>query len=149
MSTAICYPNFFCRVPVLDKEGKSTRDVVLIHISLFPGAKIKGIVKSSNGFDLSKAFDRVDRYKVLELLEKEDLGKKRQCCLNGTTLQVKRGKQKRRNFRNTRGFPQGNASPRSLSTLYLDEALRDFDSLRIFREPRQLQLYGHDYAPRT
>ena len=28
----------------------------------------------------------------------------------------------------------------------MDEALREFDSLRIIREPRQLPLYGHNYA---
>ena len=58
--------------------------------------------------------------------------------LNGAALQVKRGKQKRRNFTTTLGISQGNALSLRFFILYLDEALREFDSIRIYRDPRQL-----------
>ena len=70
--------------PVLDKEisssqyaymtGKSTN--VLAPKYLISRAKMKGMGKWFVGSDPSKAFDTVDSYKVLEILKKEELGKK-------------------------------------------------------------------------
>ena len=108
------------------------------------------MVKLCVGVDLSKEFDTIDRYKILQVLKKEVWAGERRSnslfLLRGTTPQVKLGKQKRKNLRNTRGVPPGNALSPRLCTLYLDEALRVFDFLRITKEPRQLSLNGHDYA---
>ena len=80
--------------PVLDKEislsqyaymtGKSTGDVVLTPKYSISGAEMKGMVKSCVGIDLSKAFDIVDRYKVLKILKKEELGMKTSVSLNAS-----------------------------------------------------------------
>ena len=49
-------------------------------------------------------------------------------------------------FRTAWGVPQGDVLSPRFVTLYLDEALRKINSLRIIGDFRQLPLHCHDYA---
>ena len=51
---------------------KLTGGVVLAYKYSISGAKVKGMVKSCVGTDLSKAFDTANTYKTLEILKKRN-----------------------------------------------------------------------------
>ena len=116
-------------------RGK-TREVVMAQKHFIPGAERKSIAEWCIGNDLSKAFDTVNRLKVLEILIKRNWARKDQLGKNapkyGQNLPIKSEKQKRRTFSTSLGVPQDDATSLSTITLHLDEALREFDSLRIF-----------------
>ena len=151
--------------PILDRETaksqyayraeRSTGDIVLVHKYLISAVKMKGLVKKCIGIDLSKAFDTVDRYKLLEILQKRGVGTENlsliKRLLSNTTLQIKRGKNLGDEFETTRGIPQGDALSPRLFTLYLDEALREINEKlgEVSEQKSFIPLHGHDYARKS
>ena len=85
----------------------------------------------------------------MEILKKIAIGQRNirlcKCLLNGTAIQIKRGKQRRKNFGTTQGGPQSDVFSLILFTLYLNERLRAFDFVTNFKVPRQFPIPGHEY----
>ena len=113
------------------RRGRSTGDIVLIHKYLIAGAKSKGLEKVCMGIDMSKAFDTIDRSRLLNILKARGISEDNvtliKILLSNTSFQVKQGKNIAREFKTNRGVPQGDGLSPILFTLYLDEALKEID----------------------
>ena len=109
---------------------------------------------------MSKAFDTVDRKKLIEILKKRGVPEWDvtliATLLTNTSLSIKRGKQISNVFKTNTGVPQGDGLSPKLFTLYLDEALRELDKFLDEREQNNDSEekesntkpcnFGHDYA---
>ena len=89
--------------------------------------------------DMSKAFDTVDRKKLIDILRKRGIEEENvtiiKRLLSQPTLRAKNGKTIGEPFNTKRGVPQGDRLSPRLFTLYLDEALREID--REFEQKHQ------------
>ena len=115
-----------------------------------------GLEKVCMGIDMSKAFDTIDRSRLLNILNargiSEDNDTLIKILLSNTSLQVKQGKNIAREFKTNRKVPQDNGLSPILFTLYLDEALkkidRKIDQPNTINEPSTIALHDHDFAKR-
>ena len=138
------------------QRGRSTGDIVLIHKYLIAGAKSKGLERVCMGIDMSKAFDTIDRSRLLNILKARGISEDNvtliKILLSNTSLQVNQGKNVTREFKNNRRVPQGDCLSPILFTLYLDEALkeidREIDKPSTSDERSTIALHDHDYTKR-
>ena len=109
-------------------EGKSTSDVVLTHKFLLAGSLEYEFNPTIVGIDMSKAFDNVNRQKLIEILEEVIPNKGNlhiiKVLMSNTTLAVKKGKSIGNNFNTNIGVPQGDGLSPKFFTFYLDNALK-------------------------
>ena len=105
------------------------------------GAISNGYDKSCVGIEMSKAFDNVDRNKLIYILRSRKIPEENitliKKLLTSTTLEVKVGKNLGNKFQSNKGLPQVDGLSPRLFTVYLDEALRETDEF--------LHANCHDY----
>jgi len=116
-------------------KDKSTGDVVLAHKILIAGSIERNVDPRLIGIDMSKAFDTVNREKLVNLLQEvvRDEGNMSiiRLLFSNTTLAVKVGKVTGEKFETNCGVPQGDALSPKMFTFYLDRALKDVDTMRV------------------
>ena len=82
------------------------------------------------GIDLSKAFDCIDRLKLLEILEEGSISINAlriiQYLISNTHMQCQIGRTKSESFDTTQGIPQGDALSPVLFIIYLEKIMRTF-----------------------
>ena len=82
------------------------------------------------GIDLSKAFDCIDRFKLLQILEEGNISTNAlriiQYLISSTHMQCQVGKTKSETFDTTQGIPQGDALSPVLFIIYLEKIMRTF-----------------------
>lgn len=109
-------------------SGKSAGDVVLAHKFLIAGSLEHDFEPTIVGIDMSKAFDTVNRQKLVTFLSevidsKGDINVIK-FLMSNTTLAVKTGKSTSSSFETNMGVPQGDCLSPKLFTFYLDRALK-------------------------
>ena len=110
------------------RAGRSTADAVWCHKWLAATVQKYKYVIEILGIDMSKAFDTIQRHRLLAVLETfllpDDLRLVRLLIAN-TTLSVRLGGFESSPFHTTIGTPQGDSLSPVLFVVYLDAALRD------------------------
>ena len=141
------------------RPGRSTGDIVLAHKFMIAGALMKGLDAVCVGIDMSKAFDTVDRDRLVTILRSREVPEGDltmiKNLLKNTSLTVKRGKSKGEKFETNIGVPQGDSLSPRLFTIYLDEALKELDA-EIERndhhnnnKTKYPNLHDHDYPKKN
>ena len=108
-------------------NGKSTKDVVLAHKLIKAAAETYEIELDNAGVDMSKAFDTVDRIKILAILR--EIGTPESeiniiaVLLSNTTFHMKMSKKFGEKFVVNIGVPQSERLSPKLFTSYLNHAL--------------------------
>lgn len=112
------------------RRGRSTADIVWAHRWLAATAIRYQKTIRILGLDMSRAFDTIDRNRLMKILEDEvklDKDELRICqsLLADTCLKVKLGKALSDPFQSTIGTPQGDGLSPILFAVYLEYALRE------------------------
>ena len=125
-------------------NGKSTTDAVLAHKLIKAAAETYEIELDIAGVDMSKAFDTVDRIKLLAILR--EIGTPESeiniiaFLLSNTTFHIKMGNKFGEKFVVNIGVPQGDSLSVKLFTSYLHHALETFE------HRRAIVIEEHDYT---
>ena len=116
---------------------------------------MKGVAKTFIGIDLSKAFHKVDKIKLLRIFKKKGIGTENlnviKRLFNDLSLQIKRGKKCETVFHTFRIVPQRDALSLRFLIVYLDEALREINE-KVGAKVNQtsyITMRGHDYAKKV
>ena len=135
-------------------NGKSTTDVVLAHKLIKAAAETYEIELDIAGVDMSKAFDTVDRIKLLTILR--EIGTPESeiniiaVLLSNTTFHIKMCKKFGEKFVVNIGVPQGDSLSPKLFTSYLNHALETLEHRRAIVTEEHDHTSGvkseHDYA---
>ena len=106
------------------------------------------------GIDISKAFDNVDRNKLIDILRSRKIPEENitliKKLLTNTILELKVGKKLEDKFQTNKGVPQGDGLSPRLFTVYLDEAIRESDEIvhanchDYHRKETATPLHGHE-----
>ena len=135
------------------RKNRSTEDVAIAHKYLLAAAKRNSLEIISIGIDMSKAFDTVNRQKLITILKEKDFEEGDisliEILLNNTTLRIKRGKEIGNPFKTTIGVPQGDGLSPKLFTLYLNEALNEINAKIDQLNREDHDYFGHDWRPNT
>ncbi|OQR83398.1 hypothetical protein ACHHYP_14761, partial [Achlya hypogyna] len=110
------------------RRGRSTADAVWTHKWLVARVRKYEDAFSILGIDLSRAFDTIDRSKLLLVLEDiltNDEVRLVRTLLASTTLKIRLGHKTHQAFTTNIGTPHGNALSPVLFVVHLDAALRD------------------------
>ena len=111
------------------RAGRSTADIVFAKRILADTAVTKVFDLHILGIDLSRAFDTVDRVKLMEVLKdmcaKEDVHRMVHSLLADTTLQVRVGTNLADPFKATVGTPQGDSLSPVLFNVYYEAAMKE------------------------
>ena len=135
-------------------NGKSTTDVVLAHKFIKAAADTYEMELDIAGVDMSKAFDTVDRIKLLAILR--EIGTPESeiniiaVLLSNTTFHIKMGKKFGEKFVVNIGVSHGDSLSPKLFTSYLNYALETLEHRRAKVTEEHVYTSGakseHDYA---
>ncbi|KAG6623384.1 putative EndonucleaseReverse transcriptase [Phytophthora cinnamomi] len=119
------------------RPGRSTADAVWAHRWIAARVQRYREVYHILGIDLSRAFDTIDRAKLMDVLRSfldDDEVRLIQLLLADTTLSLRSGSTTLNPFTSNLGTPQGDSLSPVLFIVYLEAALRDLaDSLDVGR----------------
>ncbi|KUF92771.1 Very-long-chain enoyl-CoA reductase [Phytophthora nicotianae] len=110
------------------RKYRSTADAVWAHKWVCAQAQKFQDITHILGIDLSRAFDTIDRAKLLEVLRTflpDDEIRLIQLLLSNTTLSLRVGKNSLSPFHSNTGTPQGESLSPVLFVIYLEAAFRD------------------------
>ena len=135
-------------------NGKSTTDVVLAHKLIKAAADTYEVELDIAGVDMSKAFDTVDRIKLLAILR--EIGTRESevniitVLLSNNTFIIKMGRKFGEKFVVNIGVPQGDSLSPKLFRSYLNDALETLEHRRAIVTEEHDYTSGakseHDYA---
>ena len=138
------------------REGRSTSDIVWAY--RWMAAKTQTVKETIlvTGIDLSSAFDTIDRYKLINLLEnviEPDELQMIKVLLNKTSLSIKMKGVTATPFETNVGSPQGDGLSGDLFTVYFEHALRtlrtrlnELSPLTVYQMPHQHPPSEVEYA---